>query len=201
MPDYITQAGSPGNAKKIKVAEVHLPADILRHGFFFVDTPGLGSPIQENTRTTESFLPEADAFILVTGYESPLSEDEIRFLRGASNSARRVFVVLNKQDTVDAKERAQALSYVQDQIRTFFGQDTPLIFSISARDGLEAKQKNDMQLLETSGLQRLEDELVQFLLAEKSSEFMLQMCNRVADLLLDLDQTAELAVYCNKLIS
>lgn len=193
LPDYITQAGNPGNVKKIKVAEVHLPSEILRRGFFFVDTPGLGSPIHENTRTTESFLPEADAFILVTGYESPLSEDEIRFLRGVSASARRVFVVLNKQDTVDVQERRQAILYVRDQLQSLFGQDAPSIFSISARDGLVAKQKKDMQLLETSGLQRLESELVQFLLAEKSREFMLQMCNRVVDLLVDLGQSAELA--------
>lgn len=193
LPDYITQAGNPGNTKKIKVAEVHLPSEILRRGFFFVDTPGLGSPIQENTRTTESFLPEADAFILVTGYESPFSEDEARFLRGVSNSARRVFVVLNKQDTVNVKEREQAISYVQGQLRSLFKQDIPAIFSISARDGLEAKQKQDMQLLEASGIQKLEEELVQFLLAEKSSEFMLQMCNRVADLLVDMGQSAELA--------
>lgn len=193
LPDYITQAGNPGNAKKIKVAEVHLPAEILRRGFFFVDTPGLGSPILENTRTTENFLPEADAFLLVTGYESPLSEDEARFLRGVSHSARRVFLVLNKQDTVDAKEREEAISYVQDQLRSLFGQDIPSVFPISARDGLEAKQKQDMHLLEASGLQRLEDELVQFLLAEKSSEFMLQMCNRVTEFLVDLGQSAELA--------
>lgn len=193
LPDYITQAGNPGNTKKIKVAEVHLPSEILRRGFFFVDTPGLGSPIQENTKTTESFLPEADAFILVTGYESPLSEDEARFLRGVSNSARRIFVVLNKQDTVDAKDREQAISYVQDQLHSLFGQDIPAIFSISARNGLEAKQKQDPKLLEASGVQRLEDELVQFLLAEKNNEFMLQMCNRVADLIIDLGQSAELA--------
>ncbi len=98
LPDNITQAGNPGNVKKIKVAEVHLPSEILRRGFFFcVDTPGLGSSIAENTRTTESFLPEADAFVLVTGYESPLSDDEARFLRSVSGSARRVFIVLNKQ--------------------------------------------------------------------------------------------------------
>jgi len=193
LPDYITQAGNPGNAKKIKVAEVHLPSDVLRRGFFFVDTPGLGSPIQENTRTTESFLPEADAFLLVTGYESPLSEDEVRFLRGVSNSARRIFLVLNKQDTVDAKEREQAISYVQDQLKSIFEKDVPPIFSISARDGLEGKQKQDVQLLEISGLQKLEDELIQFLLTEKSSEFMLQMCNRVADMLVDMGQSAELA--------
>jgi len=193
LPDNITQAGNPGNAKKIKVAEVHLPAEILRRGFFFVDTPGLGSSIAENTRTTESFLPEADAFLLVTGYESPLSEDEARFLRSVSSSSRRVFIVLNKQDTVDFAQRGQALAYVESQLRGLFEQDLPSIFSISARDGLEAKKTQDSQLLDASGLPQLEEALVQFLLAEKSSEFLLQMCNRVADLLIDLGSSAELS--------
>jgi GTP-binding protein EngB required for normal cell division len=193
LPDNITQAGNPGNAKKIKVAEVHLPAEILRRGFFFVDTPGLGSSIAENTRTTESFLPEADAFLLVTGYESPLSEDEARFLRSVSSSSRRVFIVLNKQDTVDPEQRGPALAYVESQLRGLFEQDLPSIFSISARDGLEGKKQQNSQLLDASGLPQLEEALVQFLLAEKSSEFMLQMCNRVADLLIDFGSPAELS--------
>jgi GTP-binding protein EngB required for normal cell division len=193
LADHITQAGNPGNIKKIKVAEVHLPAEILRRGFFFVDTPGLGSPIAENTRTTESFLPEADAFLLVTGYESPLSEDEARFLRTVSSSSRRVFIVLNKQDTVDPAQRSQALAYVEDQLHGLFERDLPSIFSISARDGLEAKKKQDPQLLDASGLPSLENALVQFLLSEKSSEFMLQMCNRVADMLIDFGASAEVS--------
>ncbi|HTZ56871.1 MAG TPA: dynamin family protein [Acidobacteriaceae bacterium] len=192
LPEYITQAGNPANIKKIRIAEVHLPAEILRRGFFFVDTPGLGSPIAENTRTTESFLPEADAFLLITGYESPLSEDEARFLRGVSSSARRVFVILNKHDTVDAEQRMQALAYVEQQLRILFEHDLPSIFSISARVGLEAKRKQNSQLLDQSGLPQLEDALVQFLLTEKSTEFLLQMCNRTADLILDLGSSAEL---------
>jgi GTP-binding protein EngB required for normal cell division len=198
LPDNITQAGNPGNIKKIKITEVHLPSEILRRGFFFVDTPGLGSSIAENTRTTESFLPEADAFLLVTGYESPLSEDEARFLRSVSSSARRVFIVLNKQDTVDPEQRSQALAYVESQLQRLFEQGLPSVFSISARDGLEAKKQQNSQLLNASGLPQLEEALVQFLLSEKSGEFMLQMCNRVADLLIDLGPSAELSQLLNR---
>jgi ribosome biogenesis GTPase A len=66
LPQHITQQGNAGNVQRIKTAEVQLPAEILRRGFYFVDTPGLGSVIEENTFTTEAFLPEADALILVT---------------------------------------------------------------------------------------------------------------------------------------
>ncbi|MGA8689810.1 MAG: dynamin family protein, partial [Methyloceanibacter sp.] len=110
LPRYITQEGNPANVQRIRKAEVQLPAEILRRGFHFVDTPGLGSAITENTRTTEEFLPEADAFLLVTSYESPLSDEEMRFFRVASSSARRIFIVLNKQDTVTPDERRTALA-------------------------------------------------------------------------------------------
>jgi ABC-type dipeptide/oligopeptide/nickel transport system ATPase subunit len=43
LPEWITEQGNPGNRKKIDMAEVQLPAEILRRGAFFVDTPGLGS--------------------------------------------------------------------------------------------------------------------------------------------------------------
>lgn len=102
-------------------------------------------------------------------------------------------MVLNKQDTVNTEDRERALSYVQDQLRAIFEHDRPAVFSISARDGLEGKQKDDLHNLEASGLHNLEDELLQFLLTEKSSEFLFQMCNRVADLLIDLGQSAEVA--------
>ncbi len=85
---------------------------------------------------------------------------------------------LNKQDTADAAQRSHALAYVENHLHNLFERDLPSIFSISARDGLEAKKKQNSQMLDASGLLLLEDALGQFLLAEKSSEFMLQMCNR-----------------------
>jgi Dynamin family len=88
-PLYITQQGNPGNVRSLQMAQVQLPAEFLRRGFYFVDMPGLGSAIAENTRTTESFLPEADALVLVTSFESPLSEDEIRAVKAVSGSSAR----------------------------------------------------------------------------------------------------------------
>lgn len=91
LPELVTEKGNPANVKRIRAAEIQLPAEILRRGFFLVDTPGLGSAIFENSQTTEQFIPEIDVLILVTSYESPLTEDEIRFLRRASFSVRAVF--------------------------------------------------------------------------------------------------------------
>ena len=181
LNQYVTQQGNPGNAKGIKEAEVQLPAEFLRRGFHFVDTPGLGSAIEENTRTTESYLPEADAFLLVTSFDGPLSEEEMRFLRVASSSPRRVFIVLNKQDTVSDQERGEAIEFVRGKLDAMFSRDAPKVFSLSARQALEAKQAHDPQRLEASGILLLEQELVDFLLKQKRSEFLLRMCDRLRD--------------------
>lgn len=178
LSKYITEEGNPGNARGIKVADVKLRAEVLRRGFYFVDTPGLGSAIVQNTRTTEAYLPEADAFLLVTSYESPLTEEEIRFLQGVSASARRIFVVINKQDSVTADQRATVLAYVRDQLGAIFTESAPRIFSVSARDGLDARRGQDHERLAASGMLALETELATFLLEDKRDHFLRQMCRR-----------------------
>ena len=105
LADYVTQQSNPGNVKNVAYAEIELPVEMLRRGFFFVDSPGLGSSIAENTQTTERFLPQADAFVLVTSYESPLSEEEDRILHRIRLTNKKLFVVVNKRDTVGAREQ------------------------------------------------------------------------------------------------
>ncbi len=181
LPQYVTRHGNPGNMKRIKVAEVHVRADVLRRGFHFVDTPGLGSAIAENTRTTESFLPEADAFLVVTSFESPLSEEEIRILRDISPSARRIFVAINKQDLARPEEREEVAAFVRGQLAAIFGDDPPRVFALSARDGLEARVRKDDAGLKASGLIDLEQVLIDFLLTEKAAQFLTRMCARIAE--------------------
>ena len=179
LPKYVTEKGNPGNCQHIRSAEIQLPAEILRRGFYFVDTPGLGSAIFENTETTERFIPEIDVLILVSGYESPLTEDEIRFLHKASSSVRAVFVVLNKQDTVAPELRGDVLTYAEQVVEEVLNGQARRPFSLSARQGLEAKQANDMDGLRASGIVEFEQELVGFLTAQKSGLFLDSMCDRV----------------------
>lgn len=193
LPQHVTQQGNPGNVQRITTAEIQLPAEILRRGFYFVDTPGLGSVIVENTLTTNAFLPEADAFVLVTSYESPLSEEEVRFFKAASLSGRRIFVVLNKHDTVSAEERETVLRFVREQLNELFGRTTPPLFSVSSTEGLAAKLSGNQTRLLASGIPEFERELVSFLLTEKSEEFLSRMCDRVSDFLQELPRSKESA--------
>jgi len=199
LPSYITQQGNPGNIRRVKVAEVRLPSEILRRGFYFVDTPGLGSPIPESTRTTEDYLPEADAFLLVTGYESPLSGEEMALLREAGLSARRIFVAVNKHDTVRPEERRQALAYVREQLEFVVGDGGRKVFSVSARDAMEAKRAEDPERLKESGIGDLEEELVRFLIDEKRTQFLLRLCDRVEAIIGRLAGEADASMWLGRL--
>lgn len=183
LAEYVTQQSNPANIKHVAYAEIELPVEILRRGFFFVDSPGLGSSIPENTRTTEQFLPEADAFVLVTSYESPLSEEEDRILHRIRLTNKRLFVVLNKQDTVTAEERSQALKFVSERLEHFSFSETPRIFSISAREALDAKQSGNEDRLKESGLRSLEEELLRFLTEERAQSFLSNMHGRTTTFL------------------
>lgn len=186
--ELVTEKGNPGNVKRIRVAEIQLPAEILRRGFYFVDTPGLGSAVFENSETTEQFIPEIDVLILVTSYESPLTEDEIRFLRQASLSVRALFVVVNKQDTASPETRQEVLDYVADTARSVLDVGTVKPFSVSARDGLAAKQANDIEGLKASGVLGFEEELIRFLTSERSQLFLSAMFDRVSNVLTSLPE-------------
>lgn len=201
LPSLVTEKGNPGNIKRIRAAEIQLPAEILRRGFYFVDTPGLGSAIFENSQTTEQFIPEIDVLILVTSYESPLTEDEIRFLRQASQSVRAVFVVVNKQDTANPETRQEVLDYVASTVGNVLHGKTTKPFSVSARDGLAAKQSNNAQALADSGIRSFEEELIRFLTAERSQLFFSAMFERVFSTMesLPADQAERLRAELTKL--
>jgi hypothetical protein len=201
LPQHVTQQGNPANRLGIRTAEVQLPAEILRRGFYFIDTPGLGSVVIENTLTTEAFLPEADAFILVTSYDSPLSEDEVRFLKAASARRSRIFVVVNKHDAVSLEQRETVIHFIREQLGGLFGDAAIRIFSASSTDGLAAKLSRNQKQLAASGIPELESALIHFLLNEKNREYLTHMRTRVVDFLHDLPPSPEMQGLTSQLAS
>jgi len=191
IPQYITERGNPGNARGIRQAKIQLPAEILRRGFCFIDTPGLGSSIAQNTQTAMAFLPEADALVLVSGYESPLSEDELRVLQAMANTTVQVFFVLNKQDTVAFEQRHEVIEFVTRQLESIFGDSPPPIFSTSALNGLKAKLNRNLNELSASGIAKLEEALTRFLIENKRHYFLMHMFDRANNLMKALVSSAE----------
>jgi len=76
-----------------------------------------------------------------------------------------------KHDAVSGEERENALAFVRRQLEEAANGSIRRVFSVSARDGLEAKRRQDQSLLDSSGIHTLEEELVRFLLTDKSARF------------------------------
>ncbi len=183
LSEWITEQGNPGNKRKIDMAEVQLPAELLRRGAFFVDTPGLGSAVIENTKTTHRFLPHIDALVLVTSFEFPLSQEEIVFLGRTRELHRRIFVVINKQDLCTVQQREQVLDFIRTRVAEESGTDKVPIFPVSASEALAGKLERNPEKLEKSGLPVFERALVDYLLTDRSHDFLTATCDRIESLL------------------
>ncbi len=182
LPQFVTQHGNPGNEKKVRMAEIQMPADLLREGFYFVDTPGLGSPILENTATTQQFLPEIDALILVSGFDDPLDTQETQALEAATRVGRKIFVVLNKEDLVSDTERTRVCSEISARLRSELPTNTPDLFALSALEAIHANASADSVRLEHSKVPAFQQAIVDFLMERKSALILEQMAQRLTEI-------------------
>ncbi len=182
LPEYVTQPQNPGNEKRIILAEVRLPHELLRLGLHFIDTPGIASAIAANTRTTRRFLPEIDAAILVTSFESPMTAAEIGFLHELREHVRKVFIVVNKLDLAGDEECPVVLESVSRTAREIFPDGQAAVFAVSAESALRGKQTHSVEEVAQSGILALEDSLSTFLRKDKAREVLLRAAGRAGQI-------------------
>jgi len=183
LREWITEQGNPGNVRRIDLAEVQLPAEFLRRGAFFVDTPGLGSAVIENTATTHRFLPQIDALVLVTSFEFPLSHEEILFLRRARALGRKIFVAINKLDLCSPRQQSEVLEFIRARLTEEGYANETSLFPLSAAEALAARLQADEERLERSGLPEFERALVTYLMDDRYGDFLRATCQRIDALL------------------
>jgi signal recognition particle receptor subunit beta len=136
---YVTEQGNPGNHRGIREVVVTHPAQVLRSGLTFVDTPGMGSVYAHNTDTTEAFLPRVDVAVLVLSVDAPLSAAEAALLKRARGSAARTAVCLNKVDLLSGDEVDEVVSFITQQLDGAGGTFDVPVFPISARRAMEGR--------------------------------------------------------------
>ena len=180
---YVAQASARRAEQQVTTVEVEIPAEILRLGFEFIDTPGVGSAIEINTATTRRFLPQADAVVFVTGFDSPLTQAETGFLADAARHAGKLFLVLNKRDLVSGQDADAALEFLARRLREGLAVGAPRLFALSALEALEAVVAGDHRRLAGSGLPELHAELREFLATGKTRLFLRNIADRAARLI------------------
>jgi hypothetical protein len=163
---FVARASADRTRMQVASVDVEIPAELLRLGFEFVDTPGVGSAITANTAATLRYLPQADAIVFVTGFDSALTSAEADFLTSAAGQAGKLFVVINKRDLVTDAEAAEITAYARRWARGSLPAEPP-VFGISALQALDGAVNRDPRLLADSGIGPLHDALTRFLTNEQ----------------------------------
>lgn len=179
VADYVAASSVRRAELRVTAVEVEVPAEILRLGFEFIDTPGIGSVLTANTAATRRFLPQADAVIFVTGFDSPVSETEAGLLSDAAQYVGRLFIVLNKRDLVSGRDSVQVQDFVRSRLGEL-GVAAPRIYGLSALEALDGVLRDDQGRLSASGIPGLRADLELFLAADKTRLFLDNVASQTA---------------------
>jgi GTP-binding protein EngB required for normal cell division len=178
----VAEEANPQNGLGVSRVDLFYPAPLLSGGTVLIDTPGVGSTFRHNTEAALGVLPECDAALFVISTDPPITEAELDFLRQITAKAARIFYILNKIDYLGADERESVANFLREVLEQN-GLWTPdsKILSVSARDGLQAKQRSDRRALESSGMADVEALLIRQLATEKTNLLEVAMASKIAD--------------------
>jgi Dynamin family len=151
LRQHVSEAGNPGNERRLACAEVRLPRRILSGGLVLVDTPGIGGLGSAHSANTIAALPTADAVLLVSDAAQEYSAPEIDFLRQALKLCPNVACVLTKIDLYPQWRRIAELDRIH---LTGAGIDVPLL-PVSSTLRLQALAGEDQELNAESGFPEL----------------------------------------------
>ncbi|MES2662933.1 MAG: dynamin family protein [Pseudomonadota bacterium] len=161
---------------------------LLRQGLRIIDTPGLNA-LGSEPELTFNLLQESHAVLFlmsadtgVTASDLQIWEEHIKDLSGRVHG--RMLAVLNKVDTLwdDPEGEEQSQKHLQDLVKhTAKTLQIPAdgILTLSAKMGLKAKLTGDSELLNASGLPKLERMLSESILRGKEAaiqEHVIDQC-------------------------
>ncbi len=121
LPDFVTEQRNPSNSKGVTRIVVELPAQRLREGVVFVDTPGLGSLATSGAAETHAYLPQCDLGVVLINAGSTLSEEDLATIQALYDAGVPASVLLSKADLLAPPDRESALAYIAEQIRSHLG--------------------------------------------------------------------------------
>ena len=111
LGQYCGEKENPHNHKGVQTVQLWTPQQPFGPGTVLVDTPGVGSTNQDNTRETMDYLIHSDVVVFVLSVDSPINETEQQFLREIRQYSPNLWIVVNKADLADAEDLEEFLTY------------------------------------------------------------------------------------------
>ena len=159
IAEYAKEQNNPDGIKRATMILVETPNEVLKEGFVFVDTPGIGSLNPMHSQLTHSFLPRADLVLFVTDASSQISESELNFLKNVSDICKNILFVLTKKDLQYSCEELITQNKKAVFNTTGMDADGQIWIPVSSNLLKAYKQTGDQEYLEESNFARLDQEI------------------------------------------
>jgi GTPase Era involved in 16S rRNA processing len=182
---HVTEAKNPRNQLGVERVEVEHPSSWLGAGVIMIDTPGIGSTLRHNTDATLHFLPRCDAALFVVSADPPMTEVEKEFLIAVQRKVAKLCFVMNKVDYLTENEIAEAMVFFEKLLEELDLKGSGPIFRVSAKQGIEARAKDEPLRWHESGMEQLQNYLLDFLSREKLRTLQIALARKAVDVVAD----------------
>jgi GTP-binding protein EngB required for normal cell division len=126
LGEFATEEKNPSNRKHVTRIFVKLPAERLREGVTFVDTPGLGSLAVAGADETVAYLPRCDLGLVLVDASSGLTPDDLVVVQALYQSGATASVLISKADLLGAADRDRMIDYMKTNLRAQPGVEPPV---------------------------------------------------------------------------
>lgn len=153
LASSVSEAGNPGNRKRLRSVTVGIDRPLLAGGLVLVDTPGVGGlgSVHSNALAM-STLPRAHAVLFVSDASQELTDPELKFLWAAGELCPTILFALTKTDLYPHWRRILELDMTHLRNNGFRAVEPIPMSSVLQT---QASKQEDEELAEESGFPTL----------------------------------------------
>lgn len=186
ISSYVTEKENKNNIKEARILIIETPNKKLKNGYVFIDTPGIGSMNPEHSTITFSFLPRAQGIIFTTDAISPLTSEELYFIKQVSSQCKNIVYILTKIDKEYEYEKIIKIN--SEKISKALGQEETDIMMVPI--STIAKQKyietGNERYLRMSNFEELDEALNEKILKRKEKILFEMYISRLLKITADI---------------
>lgn len=172
-------------AKTVEKVDLFLESKLLEDGVMLVDSPGLNGVAENLEAITKRQIKESHACIFMFSADHPGTRTDFDTLRDLRQQCGRIFIVLNKIDTIKKEEHETVESIVEALKNSYRKQfpdaKLPEIYPVAAEQALIARDESHevhpdtdakcKEIEKASRMEEFEDRLFRYLVnGEKARE-------------------------------
>lgn len=126
LAEFATEEKNHSNRKHVTRIFVKLPAERLREGVTFVDTPGLGSLAVAGAEETVAYLPRCDLGLVLVDASAGITQEDLVVVQSLYQAGATAMVLISKADLFTDADRTRMIDYVKSSLATQLGLEAPV---------------------------------------------------------------------------